>query len=145
MISMNEAFARERMREAQQSAEHSRMVRQASSARRWRRRERMARMAHARYERAAESAASVANDIAELTTPPAPEHNAAPGAGRRGHWTSSGGRATHEGWLPSARCAGAPPTERSTGTHRSAGAPIWWKVRTGSTSSGSVLTARAVT
>jgi hypothetical protein len=65
MISMNEAFARERMREAQRSAEHSRMIRQASSARRWRRRERMARMAHARYERAAESAASLANDIAD--------------------------------------------------------------------------------
>ena len=65
MISMNEAFARERMREAQQSAEHSRIVRQASSARRWRRRERMARMAHARYVRAAESAASVANEIAD--------------------------------------------------------------------------------
>jgi hypothetical protein len=64
MISMNEAFARERMREARRSAEHSRMVRQASSARRWRRRERMARIAHARYERAAESAASVAGDIA---------------------------------------------------------------------------------
>jgi hypothetical protein len=64
MISMNEAFARERMREAQRSAEHSRMVRQASSARRWRRRERMARIGHARYERAAESAASVAGDIA---------------------------------------------------------------------------------
>jgi hypothetical protein len=65
MISMNEASARERMREAQRSAEHSRMIRQASSARRWRRRERMARMAHARYERAAESAASLANDIAD--------------------------------------------------------------------------------
>jgi hypothetical protein len=65
MIIMNEAFARERMREAQQSAEHSRIVRQASSARRWRRRERMARMAHARYVRAAESAASVANEIAD--------------------------------------------------------------------------------
>ena len=65
MISMNEAFARERMREARQSAEHSRMVRQASSARRWPRRERMARMAHARYERAVESAASVVNDIAD--------------------------------------------------------------------------------
>ena len=64
MISMNEAFARERMREAHQSAEHSRMVRQASSARRWRRRERMAQIAHARYQRAAESAASVASDIA---------------------------------------------------------------------------------
>jgi hypothetical protein len=63
MISMNEAFARERMHEAQRSAEHSRMVHQATSARRWRRRERMAHMAHARYVRAVESAAAVASDV----------------------------------------------------------------------------------
>jgi hypothetical protein len=64
MITMNEAFARERMREARQTAEQSRIVRQASSARRWRRRERMARIAHARYTRSVESAASAATDIA---------------------------------------------------------------------------------
>jgi hypothetical protein len=64
MISMNEAFARERMQEAQRSAEHSRIVRQASSARRWRRRERVARMAHASYQRAVEAAGSVTSEIA---------------------------------------------------------------------------------
>jgi hypothetical protein len=64
MITMNEAFARERIDEAQRSAERSRVARQVAQARRWRRRERMARIAHARYDRSAESAASVASDMA---------------------------------------------------------------------------------